>query len=161
MTQNTTGTRPKDGPRQAAEATAQVIVVGLDGSPASWDAFCWAAGAAARGKGRLIAVYATPITELFVPADVAFDYAADEQAWRDTARHLADEAGQRASEVGVPLSFVRESGDIIRALTSVARSAGADLVVVGRSAKMLHRLAGSVGRRLVSCHDAPVTVVVP
>jgi hypothetical protein len=48
-----------------------------------------------------------------------------------------------------------------RALTSVARSAAADLVVVGRSVKMLHRLAGSVGRRLASCPDAPVTVGVP
>jgi nucleotide-binding universal stress UspA family protein len=161
MTQDTAGTRSKDGPGQSARATAQVIVVGLDGSPASWDAFSWAAGQAARGNGRLIAVYTTPITELFVPADVPFDYAAAEQGWRDTAAALADEAALRASDMGVPLSFVRESGDIIRALTSVARSAAADLVVVGRSAKVLHRLAGSVGRRLVSCPGAPVTVVVP
>jgi hypothetical protein len=37
----------------------------------------------------------------------------------------------------------------------------ADLIVVGRSAKMLHHLAGSLGRRLVSRRDAPVIVVVP
>jgi nucleotide-binding universal stress UspA family protein len=161
MTQDRAGTRPKDCPGQAAGATVQVIVVGLDGSPTSLNAFCWAAGEAARGNGRLIAVYATPLTGPFVPADVPFDYAATEQAWRETAGQLADEAAQRANEMDVPLSFVRESGDIIRALISVARSAGADLVVVGRSAKMLHHLAGSAGKRLVCRQDAPVTVVVP
>jgi hypothetical protein len=36
-----------------------------------------------------------------------------------------------------------------------------DLVVVGRPAKILHHLAGSAARRLVSRRDAPVTVVVP
>jgi nucleotide-binding universal stress UspA family protein len=161
MTLDTPGTHSKDYPGQAAGATAHVIVVGLDGSPASWDAFCWAAGQAARGNGRLIAVYATPVGAPFAPAGVAFDYAAAEQACRETAGQLADEAAQRASEMGVPLSFVRESGDVIRALTSVARSAAADLVVVGRSAKIVHHLAGSAARRLVSRRDAPVTVVVP
>src|SRR5450755_2250103 len=112
MTQDRAGTRPKDCPGQAAGATVQVIVVGLDGSPTSWNAFCWAAGEAARGNGRLIAVYATPLTGPFVPADVPFDYAATEQAWRETAGQLADEAAQRANEMDVPLSFVRESGDI-------------------------------------------------
>jgi nucleotide-binding universal stress UspA family protein len=159
MTQDTPGTHPKDHQGQAAGAAAHVIVVGLDGSPASWDAFCWAVGQAARGNGRLIAVYATPVAAPY--SGEAFDYAAAEQAYQKAAGQLADEAAQRASEMGVPLSFVRESGDVIRALTSVARSAGADLVVVGRSAKILHHLAGSAARRLVSRRDAPVTVVVP
>jgi hypothetical protein len=43
----------------------------------------------------------------------------------------------------------------------VARAMHADLVVVGRSAKMRHRRAGSLGRRLVGRKDAPVVVVVP
>jgi len=33
--------------------------------------------------------------------------------------------------------------------------------VVGRSAKMRHHVAGSLGRRLVGRKDAPVVVVVP
>jgi nucleotide-binding universal stress UspA family protein len=36
-----------------------------------------------------------------------------------------------------------------------------DLVVVGRPAKILHHLAGSAARRLVSRRDVPVTVIVP
>lgn len=161
MIQDTPGTQSKDHPGQAAGSTAHVIVVGLDGSPTSWDAFCWAAGQAARCNGRLIAVYATPLAASFASAGEAFDYTAAEQAYQEAAGQLAGEAAQRASEMGVPLSFARESGDVIRALTSVARSAGADLVVVGRSAKILHHLAGSAARRLVSRRDAPVTVVVP
>jgi len=43
----------------------------------------------------------------------------------------------------------------------VVRATYADLVVVGRSAKMRHHLAGSLGRRLVGRKDAPVVVVVP
>jgi hypothetical protein len=38
-----------------------VIVVGLDGSPTSWDAFSWAAGQASASHGQLIAVYAAPV----------------------------------------------------------------------------------------------------
>ena len=150
-----------DSSDQAVGATATAIVVGLDGSPTSWDAFSWAAGEAVRGNGSLIAVYATPAVEPVAAVGVPFDYAAAEQSRQEVAGQLADEAARRACDVGVPLSFVRERGDVTRVLISVARSAGADLVVVGRSAKMLHHLAGSPGRRLVSRHDAPVTVVVP
>jgi DNA-binding MarR family transcriptional regulator/nucleotide-binding universal stress UspA family protein len=158
MTQDTAGMRSRVYPGRVAGGTAPVIVVGLDGSPASWDAFSWATGEAVRDNGRLIAVHATSVAE---PFGVPFDYAAAEQARQEIARQLAGEAAQWATDAGVPLSFVREPGDVIRALTNVARSAGADLVVVGRSAKMLHHLAGSAGRRLVSRRDAPVTVVVP
>jgi nucleotide-binding universal stress UspA family protein len=148
-------------PGQATGGPAPVIVVGLDGSPASWDAFAWAAGEAVRSNGSLIAVYATPAVEPGAAFGGPFDYAAAEQARQEAARLLAAGAAQLASDVGVPLSFVREPGGVTRALTCVAHSARADLVVVGRSAKTLHRLAGSAGGRLVSRHDAPVVVVVP
>jgi nucleotide-binding universal stress UspA family protein len=145
-------------PRQGADPTAPMIVVGLDGSPASWDAFCWAAGQATRGRGSLIAVYATsPATPVPVPGDFAYA----EQAAQEVAAELKAEAEHRAAEAGVQLTFVRELGDPVHALLSVARLAQADLVVVGRSAKMLHHVAGSAGRRLASRRDAPVVVVVP
>jgi nucleotide-binding universal stress UspA family protein len=43
----------------------------------------------------------------------------------------------------------------------LSRSVDADLIVVGKSSKLRHHLAGSLGRRLVSRHDAPAVVVVP
>lgn len=148
-------------PRPPGGATAPVIVVGLDGSPTSWDAFSWAAGEALRTGGSLIAVYATPIVEPVAAVGGYFDYAAAGQARREAAGQLKAEAAQRAGELGAPLTFAWELGAAADCLTSVARSAGAHLLVVGRSAKVLHRLAGSLGRQLVSRQDAPVVVVVP
>jgi nucleotide-binding universal stress UspA family protein len=91
--------------------------------------------------------------------DGYFDYA--RQAAQAVAADLKAEAEHRAAEAGVQLTFVRELGDAVRALISVARLANADLVIVGRSAKTLHHLVGSTGRRLASRQDAPVVVVVP
>lgn len=138
-----------------------VVVVGLDGSPSSWDAFAWAAGQAARCHGRLITVYAAPLIEPGAAMGAPMDYAAVEQVRTELAGQLKDEAEQQARQIDVPISFVRENGEAAHALISVARSTHADLIVVGKSAKMLHHIAGSLGRRLVSRHDSPVTVVVP
>jgi nucleotide-binding universal stress UspA family protein len=159
MTQDLAPEGSRGFPDRAADPTAQVIVVGLDGSPASWDAFCWAAGQAMRARGSLIAVYVTSAVASVLPVDGYFDYAG--QAAQEVAAELKAEAEQRAAEAGVQLTFVRELGDTVHALISVARTANADLLVVGRSAKMLHHLVGSAGRRLASRQDAPVVVVVP
>jgi len=137
----------------------QVIVVGLDGSPTSWDAFAWAAKEVSRTGGRLIGVYAAPVVEPGTEFGVPVYYGAD--ARDEMVGQLKDEAERRARDLGVQLRFVRELGDAAHALTRVSMSVEADLIVVGRSAKILHHLAGSLGRRLMSRHDAPVIVVVP
>jgi nucleotide-binding universal stress UspA family protein len=141
--------------------TAPVIVVGLDGSRTSWDAFCWAAGEAARINGKVVAVYVVPLTEAAAAFPVPYDYAGVEQARREVADELKREASHRADQLGVELCFVTEYGDATCALTDTARVLHAKLVVVGRSAKVLHRLAGSLSHRLISRNDAPVVVVVP
>ncbi|MCW2753373.1 MAG: hypothetical protein JWQ32_784 [Marmoricola sp.] len=143
------------------EVTRPVLVVGLDGSPSSWDAFSWAAGEATRVDGRIVAVYVVPPAAAMVSFGVPYDYAAAEQARHDVAEDLRDEAARRAEELGVDLSFAMGHGDATRALTEVARSVHAHLVVVGRSTKVLHRLAGSLSHRITSRNDAPVVVVVP
>jgi nucleotide-binding universal stress UspA family protein len=137
-----------------------VIVVGLDGSPTSWDAFAWAAGAAARGNGRLVVVHVMPLTEPAV-FDAPFDYAGVQAARQQIASELKDEAEQRADELGVPVTFVIEHGEVTHAVIEVARTMHADLVVVGRSAKKLHKLGGSLSHRLTCRNDTPVVVVVP
>jgi nucleotide-binding universal stress UspA family protein len=145
----------------ALSSTAPLIVVGLDGSSTSWDAFSWAAGEAIRSNGSLVAVYVTPEVEPVATFGASLGYAAVEQAREEVAGELRDEAKQRARELGLHLRFVTERGDTAPTITRIARSLGADLIVVGRSAKMLHHLAGSLGRRLVSRRDAPVIAVVP
>jgi nucleotide-binding universal stress UspA family protein len=138
-----------------------VIVVGLDGSPSSWDAFSWAAGEVARINGKVVAVYVCPVIEAAAAFGVPYDYAGVEQARQEVADELKREAAHRATELGVAFSFVTEHGDPTHALIDVARALHANLVVVGRSARVLHHLAGSLSHRLTSRNDAPVVVVVP
>jgi nucleotide-binding universal stress UspA family protein len=160
MVQDTeAGRRPHVPDRN--DVAAPVIVVGLDGSPSSWDAFCWAAGEALRINGQVVAVYAVPFTEVAAGFGVPYDYAGVEQARQDVADELRSEACNRAHELGVALRFVTEYGDANHALTDIARALHANLVVVGRSTKVLHHLAGSLSHRLTSRNDAPVVVVVP
>jgi nucleotide-binding universal stress UspA family protein len=138
-----------------------VVVVGLDGSRSSWDAFCWAAGEAARIDGKVVAVYVTPYAEVVAAFGVPYDYAGVEQARQEIADDLKREATNRAGELDVELSFVVEHGDVTQVLTDVARTTRASLIVVGRSSKMLHHLGNSLSNRLTSRKYAPVVVVVP
>jgi nucleotide-binding universal stress UspA family protein len=156
---------PRSEPRDDAAAEhggRSTLVVGVDGSRPSWDAFAWAAGEARRGDGRIVAVFATPLvgTEA-MGVTAAMDYGAAEAARDQMTAEIAAEVEHRAGELGLEATFVREYGDAAQALTRVARAARADLIVVGRSEKMLHHLAGAVGRRLVLRGGSPVVVVVP
>lgn len=161
MAQDTEGGQRPHTPDSGDGAAPPVIVVGLDGSPSSWDAFSWAAGEAARSKGRVVAVNVTPFTAAVAAFGVPFDYAGVEQTRRDIADELKRDATHRANELGVALTFVCEYGDTAHCLTDVASRLHANLVVVGRSAKVLHHLAGSLSHRLTSRNNAPVVVVVP
>jgi nucleotide-binding universal stress UspA family protein len=160
MTHDTAVGRSRDT-ASGADAAARVIVVAVDGSPSSWDAFAWAAGAAARGNRKLVVVHVMPLTEPAAAFGVPFDYSGVEAARQEISAELKDEAVRGAGEVGVPISFVTEHGEVTHAITEVARAVHAELVVVGRSAKVLHRLAGSLSHRLTCRNDAPVVVVVP
>jgi hypothetical protein len=73
MTNLGSATQPHAAAENPPNVSQPVIVVGLDGSPTSWDAFAWAAGEAARGNGTLTAVYATPWVELVAPFGAPFD----------------------------------------------------------------------------------------
>jgi len=137
------------------------IVVGLDGSATSWDAFAWAAGEARRTSGHLVAVYVMPFSNPTAALGVPYDYAAAQDNQQELAAEIEAEAVRRADEADVQLSFVGEFGDAIGTLSDVARQVDARLVVVGRSAKRRHRLTGSLGHRLTCRKDAPVVVVVP
>jgi nucleotide-binding universal stress UspA family protein len=153
----------KTGDMAADDAGRPKLVVGVDGSAPSWDAFEWAAGEARRGNGRILAVFVTSLAEpdAVLGSGASLGHAAAEQARDQMAEELAADVGARAEALGVEVKFVRGTGDAARVLTEVARSEHADVMVVGRSAKLLHRLAGSVSRRLTLNRDAPVIVVVP
>ncbi len=143
-----------------------VAVVGIDGSRTSWDAFWWSCGEAGRSGRRLVAVYVSNLTEANLAAGIPFangadSYKAVQQAASETAQSLECEARRCACEHGVELTFVHTRGDPAQKLLDAAHTFGADLVVVGKSTKLFHHLAGSLGRRLLAKHDAPIVVVVP
>jgi K+-sensing histidine kinase KdpD len=153
------GSRPQAPDRD--EAAAPVIVVGLDGSPSSWNALSWAAGEAVRTNSVIVAMYVIPLADAAGAFAVPFDYAGVERARQEVADELKGQAAHRAHELGVALRFVTAHGDATHALSDVAHGLHANLVVVGRSAKVVHHLAGSLSHRLTCRKDAPVVVVVP
>lgn len=159
MTQDTAAERT---PNPAGPADpAPVIVAGVDGSRTSWDAFSWAAGAAIRSQGRLIVVYVMPFTDPAAVYGAPYDYVGAEDLREELAGELRDEAERRARDLGISISFISNYGDATQTLTDIARTVHATVLVVGRSAKMWHHLAGSLSHRITCRKDAPVVVVVP
>jgi len=150
-----------------ADSVNARVVVGIDGSDTSWDAFCWACGETSRLGGRTVAVFVGPTsgaasasaTASFAGAVVA--YGAIQQSMTDQAEELGAQVRAYGHDHGVDVTFVRAHGDTARELLRIAHADHADLLVVGRSTKARHHLAGSLGRRLVGRRGAPIVVVVP
>jgi nucleotide-binding universal stress UspA family protein len=108
-----------------------------------------------------VAVYVIPRPEPAAAFGAPYDYVSVERARQEIADELRTEATRRGDELGVPVCLVAEYGDATRVLTDVARELHANLVVVGKSAKRLHQVTGSLSHRLTRRNDAPVVVVVP
>jgi hypothetical protein len=144
------------------------IVVGVDGTEPSWSAFWWACGEARRLSGRVIAVFVTCGTEKSLSAGAAivgFDAgayaAAVDRTNAEQAAKLKAAAERRAAELDVEVRFVHVKGDAAERLKAIARDLRADVIAVGRSTKLRHQLAGSLGRRLSRDRSAPIVVIVP
>ncbi len=143
-----------------------VVVVGIDGSDTSWDAFWWACGETERLRGRTVAVFVGPTSAAAsaaatAAANGATAYAEIQQTLNDQAQELGRLVRGYAHDHDIELTFVHTHGDKAKELIRIADDDHADLIVVGRSAKARHQLAGSLGRRLVGRRDAPIVVVVP
>jgi nucleotide-binding universal stress UspA family protein len=144
-----------------------LIVVGIDGSDTSWDAFCWACGETNRLGGRTIAVFVGPTSgAASATASASFTgavvpYGVIQQSMTDQARELSEQVRAYGHDHDVDVAFVHTQGDTAKELLRIANADQADLLVVGRSTKARHHLAGSLGRRLVGRRGAPIIVVVP
>jgi nucleotide-binding universal stress UspA family protein len=149
----------------STSSASAVVVVGFDGSDTSWDALCWACGETSRLGGRTVAVFVGPTSAATTAAasfgGAAVAYGAIQQTMIDQAEGLANQIRRYALDHGVELTFVHTHGDAAMELLRIASSDHADLIVVGRSTKARHHLAGSLGRRLVGRRNAPIVVVVP
>jgi nucleotide-binding universal stress UspA family protein len=144
-----------------------LIVVGIDGSDTSWDAFCWACGETIRLGGRTVAVFVGPTSgATSATASASFTgtvvpYVAIQQSMTDQAEKLSEQVRAYGQDHCVDVAFVHTQGDTAKELLRIANSDHADLLVVGASTKARHRLAGSLGRRLIGRRRAPIVVVVP
>jgi nucleotide-binding universal stress UspA family protein len=137
------------------------VVIGLDGSASSWDAFWWACGETRRLGARALAIFVSPVPGANVSADAAGAFVLMERTSNEIAEGLRLQAETYGAEHDVDVTFMHARGDAAQELLRIATVYGADQIVVGRSTKARHHFAGSLGRRLVSKNKAPVVVVVP
>lgn len=161
------GQRPGHPQDDTYRSVGALIVVGIDGSDTSWDAFCWACGETRRLRGRTVAVFVGPTSgAASATASASFTgavvpYGAIQQSMTDQAEELSEQVGAYGRDHGVDVAFVHTQGDTAKELLRIANADQADLLVVGRSTKARHHIAGSLGRRLVGRRGAPIVVVVP
>jgi nucleotide-binding universal stress UspA family protein len=137
------------------------IVVGVDGSPTSLRAAAYAAGLARRQRTKQIVVYArTSPTTLFALADHSgLATNAVLQTQDELENQLRTELERQSEIWGVDARLVVRRGDPYTLLAEVAKETRAEAVVVGSSASVGHRIAGSLAIRLVKYGRWPVTVV--
>src|ERR1700722_2152252 len=149
---------------------SRTVVVGVDASESSWDAYWWSRGEAMRLGGKVVAVYVSPVaglgTAMAAAAGVVADSATIQYDWSDqaasfVAEQLRSRLGDSAVDDVVDVEFVHTRGDPAAELLRIAALENADLIVVGKSSKALHHLGGSLGRRIIGKRNAPVVVVVP
>ena len=137
-----------------------VVLVGVDGSPASLHALDWAAAEAVTHGFtlKLVCAYSLPS---FTAASLDGGYAAlDDSAIQEGARVVLAEAQARADALGVQATSCLATGDATGVLVDLSRTA--NLVVLGTrgGGGFADRLLGTVSSALPAHAFCP-TVVVP
>jgi nucleotide-binding universal stress UspA family protein len=143
----------RDGP--------STLVVGVDGSPTSLRAAAYAAGLARRQRTRLVIVYARRLPGAFVSIADHAGLAVTEAigAQDEVEAQLREGLHTQARVWDIDAQLIVRYGDPLSVLSEVAREVRADAVIVGSSASLGHRIAGSLAVRLVRTGRWPVTVV--
>ena len=153
-------------PSDETAAVRAVVLVGIDGSETSWHALSWACGEARRLRGRAVAVFVSSSADCAFAAPAIIGGVPFDCGWNDSmasgrADTLRRELECYAAGHDVDLTFVHTDGDAASELLRLARVLHADQIVVGRSMKFRHHLAGSLGCRLAGKRHTPIVVVVP
>ncbi|HEY7107250.1 MAG TPA: universal stress protein [Acidimicrobiia bacterium] len=136
------------------------VVVGVDASPASARALCWAYGEACREGATLEVVTAYRLLPMISPVDgcsLALD-AAESRRSAECVQHevLRDELGRDAADPRI--ERVVAAGLPWTVLVQRARTAA--LLVVGRrSSRMRRLLTGSTSKRCANRASCPVVIV--
>jgi len=140
----------KDGPRS--------ILVGVDGTETSVNAFVYAAGVARRQCADLQVVYVWPYQGSAL--DIAgYSASAMQQAAEETLEQVRVLAAQAHRELGISITIEVRHGEPSQQLLEAAKAVRADQIVIGASSKMAHRFIGSVGVKMFRHGHTPITVV--
>lgn len=137
------------------------IVVGVDGSPASNFAVCWAARDAAMRSVALTLVHMVNATTMWPQVPMA----AEALAWQeDDGRRLLEEAvkiAEDATRTSRKIDIVRELWHAPPAPTLAKMSEEAEMVVVGSYGRgaIGRALLGSVSSNIVRRASCPVAVI--
>ncbi|MGB6580796.1 MAG: universal stress protein, partial [Streptosporangiaceae bacterium] len=81
------------------------------------------------------------------------------ETFEQVAHELEQLMLSRTAETGIAAEFRSVRGDPLAELTKIAAQTHADLVVVGASEHLGHRIVGSLAGRLIRAGKWPVTVV--
>jgi nucleotide-binding universal stress UspA family protein len=136
------------------------VVVGVDGSDTSLRAAAYAVGVCRRQGSRLVVVYARePGGGLAQLMDTTGSSSAAALRLQDDVERMLRKSQTLAEAQGIRAELQVRTGEPYQVLSAVAREVRADSVVVGSSASIGHRIAGSLAVRLVRNARWPVTVV--
>jgi nucleotide-binding universal stress UspA family protein len=133
-----------------------LVVAGVGGSPASWQALSWAEAEASASGGRLLICHACPRDSTLATPGAASRMSLVELAEPALARAVA---AARARLGGDRVSLVVRAAPPAELLVDVASSA--DMVVVGAPQRSGLREWGSTTHHVVSHAASPVVVVRP
>jgi nucleotide-binding universal stress UspA family protein len=141
------------------KSKGRTIVVGYDKSPDSERALAEAARIAATGDRTLTIVHAyrwmPPIAPIAVPTDRA------EQAWREAAQQLVEDAAARMAAAHPDLKILTQAIEGHAVSKLVGASLGADLLVVGNRGHggFAELFMGAVSMRVLASTFCPVLVI--
>ena len=153
---------PPSGEPELGTDGPGAIVVGVDGTPTSLRALAYAAGLARRQCAQLVAVYVRPPLRTPVALSGWVDagiVAAEAQAQKDLEDEVWTQIASDVAAWGCGARVVIRNGSPLAELRRVAGQSGADMIIVGASGSLRHRLFGSLGRRLLRCKSCPVMIV--
>jgi nucleotide-binding universal stress UspA family protein len=130
-----------------------LILAAVDGTDTSMRAAAYAIGMARRDGAELMCLFVRDPSAIGTTSAMAIAAQRESDA---TALDLTAAAAERAAALGVPITVLDLEGDPYQHIIQAAREYKADLVVLGASTSLAHRLAGSLGVRLVKARLGPV-----
>ena len=143
-------------PTQRRDDRRTTVVIGVDGSETSMRAAAYAIGLAARQPARLIFLHVTNTAAASMAPQVL------PELLTTGTQMTADLQATLASSIestDTPWELRHTVGNPFHELTHLASEVAADLLVVGASTHLGHKLAGSLAVHLVKSKRWPVTVV--